>query len=69
MTPTLPDPATTPTIDASTAASIFGCSVWSLYEQVKRGDCPVEPLRLGRKLRWPTARVLDAVGLHETQPA
>lgn len=52
-----------PTLDAEQTAEIFGCSKWSLYELVKRNECPVEPLHLGRKLRWPTAAVLRAVGL------
>jgi hypothetical protein len=29
----------------------------------KAGECPVMPLRLGRKLVWPTMGVLRSVGL------
>lgn len=58
-----------PTLDAQQVAGILGCSVWCLYETVKRGECPVAPLHLGRKLRWPTAAVLHAVGLPAVQPA
>ncbi len=46
------------TIDARQLADLFGCSYWSVLEQVKAGTCPVAPLRLGRKLRWSTAAVL-----------
>lgn len=52
-----------PTLDGRATAELFGCSYWSLLEQVKRGDCPVMPLRLGKRYRWPTALVLEAVGL------
>jgi hypothetical protein len=58
-----PSDALPPTLNGRQTALIFGCSYWSLLEQVKRGDCPVEPLRLGRNLRWPTTRVLAAVGI------
>ena len=52
-----------PTLDGRQVAELFGCSYWSLLEQVKDGACPVAPLRLGRKLRWPTAQVLRVLGV------
>lgn len=52
-----------PTLDGHQTAELLGCSYWSLLEQVKRGDCPVVPLRLGRKYRWPTAAVLRLLGI------
>jgi hypothetical protein len=52
-----------PTLSGRQTAMILGCSYWSLLEQVKRGDCPVAPLRLGRRYRWPTQLVFAAVGL------
>ncbi len=54
-----------PTLDGHRTAEILGCSYWSLLEQVKAGVCPVEPIRLGRNLRWPTATVLRTIGLEE----
>jgi hypothetical protein len=54
-----------PTLDAKTLAEMLDVHVWTLYEAVKHGTCPVEPLRVGRKLRWPTALVLRALGLGE----
>lgn len=51
------------TLDAKEAAAVLGVSTWTLYETVKAGTCPVEPLRVGKRLRWPTALVLRAVGI------
>jgi len=51
------------TMSAQEAAEVWGCSQWSIYQMVGAGTCPVEPLHLGRKLRWPTAEVLASVGL------
>lgn len=59
----LPNPAEQPTMAATEVAEVWGCSAWAVYEMVRSQTCPVEPLRLGRKLRWPTARVLASVGL------
>lgn len=50
-------------IDGHTTADALGVSYWHLLELVKRGEAPVEPLRLGRRLMWPTARVLALLGL------
>jgi predicted DNA-binding transcriptional regulator AlpA len=62
----LPDPATQPTLTTEEAAALFGVSKWLLYELAKKDEAPVVPLHLGRCLRWPTARVLAAVGLGES---
>src|SRR5438874_324294 len=52
-------------LDAHQTAEVFGVSYWTLLDTVKAGTCPVEPLRLGRRLVWPTAKVLRALGLDE----
>ena len=52
-----------PTLDGRQTAELLGCSYWSLLQQVKAGTCPVEPLRLGRCLRWPTSAVLKVLHL------
>ena len=52
-----------PTLSTEEAAPFWRVSPWSLYERVKRGDAPVEPLHIGRTLRWPTASVLRSVGI------
>src|ERR1035437_8846882 len=51
-------------------ADMLGCSYWSLLEQVKSGTCPVMPIALGHKYRWPTASVLRLLGVDavETGP-
>ncbi len=45
------------------AASLLGVSVDHLWALARQGDAPVEPLRLGRVYRWPTARLLALAGL------
>lgn len=62
------DLPTTTTLRAEQVAELLGCSTWSLYEQVKAGTCPVEPIRLGRRLVWPTAKVLALLGLDRAAP-
>lgn len=52
-----------PTLNAHQVAEVWGCSEWAVYAMVKAGECPVMPLRLGRKLVWPTIGVLRSVGL------
>jgi hypothetical protein len=50
-------------MDARALAAVLGVSAWNLYEATKRGDCPVAPIRCGRRLLWPKARVAAALGL------
>jgi predicted DNA-binding transcriptional regulator AlpA len=50
------------TLSAEEFADALGVSTWALYESVKRGDCPVEPIRVGRRLVWSRARVLELLG-------
>ncbi len=60
----LDDVASLPTVmDAGQTAAIFDCSVDHLYDLVRRGEAPVEPIRLGRSLRWPTLPVLRLLGV------
>jgi predicted DNA-binding transcriptional regulator AlpA len=59
----VPNPTETPTLNAKQVAELWGVSDWQVYETHKRGECPVEPLTIGRCLRWPTAKVLASVGL------
>jgi predicted DNA-binding transcriptional regulator AlpA len=51
------------TMSAKESSTVWSCSEWTVYEMVRNRTCPVEPLHLGRKLRWPTAQVLASVGL------
>lgn len=52
-----------PTLDTSAAAELFGVSTDHLWALAREGRAPVEPLRLGRTLRWPTAKVLAVLGI------
>jgi hypothetical protein len=52
-----------PTLTAAETAELFGVHVESLRALVRQGKAPVAPLRLGRALRFPTARVLAALGI------
>jgi predicted DNA-binding transcriptional regulator AlpA len=60
----IPNPSTHPTLDVPSAAALLGCSPWTAYELIKRGEFPVSVLALGRKIRVPTAPLLDLLGLH-----
>lgn len=53
-------PATLSTIEA---AAWLGCSPEGLQAERGTGRLPVEPLALGRRLRWPTVLVAKAIGL------
>lgn len=50
------------TYTADELAAMLGVSTWSIYNSVKSGDCPVAPVRVGRRLVWPKAKV-DALVL------
>ena len=51
------------TLNGHGVAEIWNCSYWTVLEMVKAGTCPVEPIRIGRCLRWPTVAVLRHVGI------
>jgi predicted DNA-binding transcriptional regulator AlpA len=53
-----------PTLTADQIGEILGLSTYSVYSGAKRGNLPVQPIRVGgRLLRWPTATVLAVLGL------
>lgn len=52
-----------PTLSTKDAAALYGCSTDVLYELAARGEAPVQPLRLGSRLRWPTAPLLATLGI------
>ncbi len=54
-------PATLSTEEVATG--FFDCSAELLQRQAGKGQLPVEPLRLGNRLRWPTLLIAQAVGL------
>ena len=52
-----------PTLSTEEAAAVWHVSVDHLWHLARQGTAPIEPLRLGRALRWPTVAVLRSVGL------
>jgi excisionase family DNA binding protein len=50
------------TFTTAEAAKFLGVSTDALYESVRNGEAPVEPLRIGRAMRWPVKRLMDLVG-------
>lgn len=54
-----------PTLTTDELADLLGVSTDHLYKLVREGQAPVEPLRLGRALRWPTAKVVALLGLDD----
>jgi predicted DNA-binding transcriptional regulator AlpA len=58
------------TLSTEEAAGLFGCTVHTLWKLARAGTAPVEPLRLGRAVRWPTLAVLHSLGIDpEAGPA
>jgi excisionase family DNA binding protein len=55
------------TYTATQVAERLGCSAWLVYEMVREGTCPVEPIRLGRKLVWARASVDRLLGLEREE--
>jgi hypothetical protein len=60
---TIPDPTLRPTIKPEEAFALLGCGRSSGYEQIRQGAFPVPVLRLGYKIRIPTAPLLELLGL------
>lgn len=51
------------TYTADEFAALLGVSLWSLYESVRRGDPPIPPIRVGRRLVWPRSAVNALLGI------
>ena len=51
------------TLCTGDVAGALGLSIWGLYDMARRGEAPIEPLRLGRRLRWRTADLLALLGV------
>lgn len=52
-----------PTLSMAEACELLGCSTDTGYEMVRAGTFPSRVLRLGRKIRIPTAPLLDILGV------
>lgn len=64
----IPDPSETPTMSVEEAAEIIGIGRAAAYEQARRwlatgGEEGLPVLRYGRRLRVPTASLLEQLGL------
>jgi excisionase family DNA binding protein len=57
----LPDPREKPTLSVSEVSEILGWGRSAVYDGVRRGDIP--SLRVGRRIRVPTARLHDMLGI------
>ena len=57
------------TYRAKELAERLGVSEWAIYESVRNGTCPFEPIRVGRRLVWPKAVVDRALGLEDRESA
>ncbi len=52
-----------PTVNTETAARWLSCTPELLQRERGTGRLPVEPIALGRRLRWPTFALAAAAGL------
>ena len=50
------------TITAEELADLLNVSPWSIYAAVRRGDCPVPPIRVGRRIVFASAAVDRLLG-------
>lgn len=53
------------TLTVPEVASLLDCSNWAVYEALKRKDFPIAPIRVGRRILFPKARVFALLGLSE----
>lgn len=51
------------TLTVREVAERLGVSPWAVYEAVRRGDFPVPPIRVGRKIVFPRTQVDRLLGL------
>lgn len=51
------------TYNSAQAAELLGCSTWALYQSVRRGDCPLAYVRVGRLIRFPRGPANALLGL------
>lgn len=51
------------TLTTDELADLLRACSKTIYTQLAAGDFPLEPIRLGRKILWPTAAVERLLGL------
>ena len=54
-----------PTLTTPQLAALLGVHPESVYDGVRRGDFPLEPIRVGRRILWATAAVLRLLRVEE----
>jgi excisionase family DNA binding protein len=54
------------TYRAEEVAEMLGVSTWALYESVRRGDAPVSPIKVGRRLVFSRSAVHELLGLESS---
>lgn len=52
-----------PTLTTAQAAEMLGVGRDHLWKLAREGTAPVDPLRLGSSLRWPTAKLAALLGV------
>lgn len=59
------------TYTAEEVAALVGVSSWAIYAQAREGTLPdgLEPIRVGRRLVWPRARVNALLGVEASGEA
>ncbi|MDH3731306.1 MAG: helix-turn-helix domain-containing protein [Acidimicrobiia bacterium] len=58
-----------PTMSTNEAAELLNCTPEVLQRDRGKGTLPVEPLQLGRRLRWPSMRIAAALGIESIDGA
>jgi len=53
------------TYTAAEVADLIGVGVSTIYDSVKEGTCPVDPIHVGRRMVWSRAAVDALLGLEE----
>lgn len=51
------------TYTAREVAGLLGVSTSSIYQSVVDGDCPVPPIRVGKRLVWSRAAIDSLLGI------
>ncbi len=58
-----------PTMSTGEAAELLSCTPEVLQRDRGKGTLPVEPLQLGRRLRWPTMKIAGLLGVETLEGA
>lgn len=53
------------TINVRQLARVLGVSDWAVYQSIKEDNCPVQPIRVGRRIVFSRAAVEQLLGADE----